>query len=377
MPFTFPIGTPEERATVRSSDYNPNNRRVWFAGWVDATPHGTKYSLGYHTGADLNNNSPRWDADAHSPIYAIGDGVVTYGQLVSKDVWGNLIVIFHGTVDGKPVYSRYAHVEELAVSKGLQVKMGQQIARVGNQFGKFAYHLHFDISTTEQLKTFPTYWPGNDLKGVMHHFVDPQKWLFEHLDANATDVPSGTGQPVNPSPIKPPVPPTKTIWYVLAAQVDVYKKPASEKVGTINFGEEVVIDTNKGAMADEKVWAPITEGAQTGNWVPVRKSDQTESYLSTNKPAGFAPAGPTSAAVTDSTWYVVVPQLDIYKSPSTSSDKTGSLAKGSAVSIDLNNGKVGDEKLWGQITDGTQKGNWVTIRSTDQSKSYLTSNKPQ
>ena len=369
MPFQAPIGTDEER----------KSGKMWPGTWVDATPHGTKYSLGYHTGADLNNNSPRFDADAHSPIYAIGDGVVTFGQLVSKDVWGNLIVIYHGKVDDKPVYSRYAHVEELAVSKGMVVKMGQQIARVGNQFGKFAYHLHFDISTTDQLKTYPTYWPGNDRKGVMHHFVDPRLWLYEHLNATATEVPTGTGETTNPPPVNPPKPPARDVWYVIVPQVDVYKKPASDKAGTLAHGVELSIDTNKGAQADNKIWAPITDGPQKGNWVAIRKTDQSESYLSTNKPSTSS-AKPTPAETPSKpsiVWYVIIPQVDIYKTPNVPSEKAGSLAHGSEIAIDLGSGKVIDGKLWGQITDGNQKGNWVSIRKTDQSESYLSTNKPQ
>ena len=363
MSFQAPIGTEEER----------NSGKIWPGTWVDATPYATQYSLGFHTGADLNNNSPRFDADAHAPIYAIGDGVVTYGQLVSKDVWGNLIVIYHGKVDDKPVYSRYAHVEELAVSKGMKVTMGQQIARVGNQFGKFAYHLHFDISTTEQLKTFPTYWPGNDRKGVLHHFVDPRLWLHQHLNANATEQPDGL--PGNNTSPKPPDPPARTVWYVITPQVDVHKSPTSEKVGTLTFGAELFIDTNKGAQADNKIWAPITDGAQKGNWVPIRKSDQTESYLSTNKPS--APAKPQPPKQPSITWYVIAPQVDIYKTPNVPADKIGSLSRGAELAIDLGSGKVIDGKLWGQISDGAQKGNWVAIRKQDQSESYLSTNKPQ
>lgn len=311
MSFTFPIGTPQERETLRRSDYNPQNRRVWFSHWTDATPYGTKYSLGYHTGADLNMNAPgNWDGDAHSPVYSIGEGVVVYAQLVSKKVWGNLIVIDHGIVEGLPLFSRYGHIENMLIKKGDVVKAGQQIASVGNgaatvgEKGLFPYHLHFDISTTSQLKTYPTFWPGNDSKGVKHHFVDPQKWIFEHLDATAESLPEGaSNQPsdnrtttnnqpsgntnvshtTNNVTITPPPRPT---WYVIAPQgIDVHKSPSasSEKSGTLPVGSKISI-SDSGVKNENLIWAQIVSGSFDGNWVKRSKADSSETYISTNPP---------------------------------------------------------------------------------------------
>ncbi len=169
--YTSPIGSLEERQTGQ----------VWPGEWVDATGYDKKYSLGYHTGADLNLNKPTWNLDAHSGIYAIGKGVVTYAQVYSKKVWGAIIIIDHGIIDGKPLFSRYAHVEDIMVEVGQKVKTGEQIASVGNGEGLFSYHLHFDISETEILKDWPSHWPGRNQALVHEHYVDPMEWLRDHV----------------------------------------------------------------------------------------------------------------------------------------------------------------------------------------------------
>ncbi len=170
--YTSPIGSLEERKT----------NQVWPGQWFDATGYDTKYSLGYHTGADLNLNSPHWNQDAHSGVYSIGRGVVAYAQVYSKKVWGAIIIIDHGIVDGKPLFSRYGHVENIIVEVGQKVKTGEQIASVGNGEGLFSYHLHFDISTTDILKEKPSHWPGHTRSLVHLHYVDPQKWLKDHIE---------------------------------------------------------------------------------------------------------------------------------------------------------------------------------------------------
>lgn len=170
--FDAPVGEPEERASAQ----------IWPGKWVDSNPYLTKYSLGYHTGADLNLNFPNYNADKGKPVYAIGDGVVTFAQVV-PDSWGGLIVIRHDPLpDGTPVYSRYGHVENIAVKAGDMVKRGQQICTVG-LFGPPAgqnYHLHFDISCTTLLESYPRHWPKFDLEAVKKHYVDPRKFIEDH-----------------------------------------------------------------------------------------------------------------------------------------------------------------------------------------------------
>ena len=278
MLFNVPIGTEEER----------NSGKIWPGQWFDATPYLTHYLPGsnwaYHTGADLNNNSPKWDGDAHSAVYAMGGGKVIYAQLYSKKVWGNLIIIDHGRVDGKPLFSRYAHVESITVSAGQLVNTGDQIARVGNGGGLFPFHLHFDISTTEQLRSAPYYWPGNDKKSTQHHFVDPRAWLRQQhsIDADAsTDkglLKNDTADTTHD--IKP------ITWYVIDTKgAVVCRKPgiAAEHVGILPLGTKLSLEAAGGNL-EGFTWGQISGGEFNGCWLAVKKEDQSETYISTNPP---------------------------------------------------------------------------------------------
>lgn len=171
--FDSPVGTDAERRTTQ----------VWPGQWIDASPFAKLYFVGtpseaYHTGADLN--LPR-DADAHSPIYASASGIVVFASRLPT--WGNVVVIRHDplfTATGKVYYTRYGHVEEMIVKVGGRVKRGQQIAKVGNAFGQFAYHLHYDISPTNILESQPQHWPAKNLTTLLANYVDPRQFIQQN-----------------------------------------------------------------------------------------------------------------------------------------------------------------------------------------------------
>ncbi|MBN1563552.1 MAG: M23 family metallopeptidase [Anaerolineae bacterium] len=176
--YDSPVGTASERASSA----------IWPGEWFDATGFDSLYRVGtsgeaYHTGADLNLNEPYWDADAHSPIYAAASGIVTYAaRLVG---WGNVIVIRHDPLltTGQVMYARYAHVEDIKVRAGDRVVRGQQICKVGNAEGIFAYHLHFDLSPTTILETAPYDWPKLDRTQLRRDYVNPQAYLLKNRPA--------------------------------------------------------------------------------------------------------------------------------------------------------------------------------------------------
>ena len=170
--YDAPIGTAQERASPQ----------VWPGFWEDATGFAVPYpdSPEIHTGADLNLNKPVWDSDRGAPVYAVADGVVAHAVNVPGS-WGWLIIIRHAPLpDGTPVFSRYAHVEKVVVKTGDVVSRGQQIAVVGFFKPRNNYHLHFDISCTEVLNTYPGHWPGADKQQVLKHYVDPRKFIADH-----------------------------------------------------------------------------------------------------------------------------------------------------------------------------------------------------
>jgi murein DD-endopeptidase MepM/ murein hydrolase activator NlpD len=172
----WPIGTPAERAAA--VDRLPGS-------WFDANPYMSVYKIGgqgnntLHTGADLNNNSPTWNSDYHSPVYSIADGVVMFAG-PGGGSWGHIIVIKH---DG--CYSRYGHIEKTIVKVGDRVVMGQQIANVGSGDGYYAgyEHLHFDISTTDILARQPNEWPNMNEALLRANYVAPILFIIAHKSA--------------------------------------------------------------------------------------------------------------------------------------------------------------------------------------------------
>jgi hypothetical protein len=290
--FRAPMGTEEER----------NSGKIWPGTWEDATPYNTRYQVikggnwHYHTGADLNWNRPRWDADAHAPIYAMGDGKVTYSDLYSEKVWGQLIIINHGMVDGKPLFSRYAHVESRIVVKDQLVHTGDHIANVGDGNGIFKnnHHLHFDISTTDILDgpkrdpRGPGYWPGSDQKGVEHHFVNPMDWLRQHQGDVITENVFLESVLTNDDVLDTTPPSASaTVWYVIAPAGSIVRKDhgmAAEQVVELSRGSKLFIEAKDGGDQDGFNWGHISGGKYNGCWVAICKEDRSETYVSTNPP---------------------------------------------------------------------------------------------
>jgi len=176
--FNWPVGTEAER------------RALWPGRWVDATGYATRYELKtglwqYHTGLDLNLNSPTFDSDAHAPVYACADGVVVFAGKGSG-TWGNLVIIEHVLEDDTKVWSRCAHLESYTVKgpvAGISqiVKRGMEIAHIGNAGGLVPYHLHFDIAAGVDLSKLPNDWPGVDLGRVTRTYTNPKTFIQGRL----------------------------------------------------------------------------------------------------------------------------------------------------------------------------------------------------
>jgi murein DD-endopeptidase MepM/ murein hydrolase activator NlpD len=170
--YDSPIGTAEERRTAK----------MWPGRWLDASPFGRLYFVGtpseaYHTGADLNLPN---DADRGVPVYACASGVVVFASRLPT--WGNVIIIKHDPLatNGTVLYSRSGHVGEILVRVGDRVRRGQQISTVSNAFGRWAFHLHFDLSPTTILEETPNHWPGKDREATFTHYIDPREFIMNN-----------------------------------------------------------------------------------------------------------------------------------------------------------------------------------------------------
>ena len=172
--YDSPVGTSEQRGGTE----------VWPSGWRDASPFGKLYFIGtpseaYHTGADLNFGAPY--ADKGMACYACASGVVTVSARFG--IWGNLVIIRHDPLyepSGQVIFSRYAHVQNPRVKVGDRVARGQRICEVGDAFGRFVPHLHFDLSPTTLFETRPSNWPKKDYDLLVANYIDPLDWIRRH-----------------------------------------------------------------------------------------------------------------------------------------------------------------------------------------------------
>lgn len=108
------------------------------------------YSLGYHTGVDLQ-------ASTGTVVRAMADGVVVASD--PSGSYGVNVLIKHK--DG--TYSLYAHLSSKTVFPGTKVQAGRMIGRSGSTGHSTGPHLHVEVRNS------PSFGAGN--------FIDPIKWL--------------------------------------------------------------------------------------------------------------------------------------------------------------------------------------------------------
>ncbi len=86
----------------------------------------------FHSGLDFTANTG-------TPIYAAGDGVVSFAKRTRG--YGRLVKVDHGS----GLETRYAHASKLLVKAGERVSKGQVIAKVGSTGRSTGPHLHYEI----------------------------------------------------------------------------------------------------------------------------------------------------------------------------------------------------------------------------------------
>lgn len=91
------------------------------------------------TGRLVMHNGLDIAAGLGTPIYASGDGVVSYSGYDSG--YGKLISVDHGY----GMVTRYGHISKLYAKKGQKVKRGDIIGAVGNTGRSTGPHLHYEV----------------------------------------------------------------------------------------------------------------------------------------------------------------------------------------------------------------------------------------
>ncbi len=102
--------------------------------------------IGRHMGDDWNGNG-MGNTDLGAPVYSTAHGLVVYAR-DARMGWGNLVIVRHVYWEhGKWNYldSVYAHLHQIFVRAGQQVRRGQLVGSIGTNRGMYVAHLHFEI----------------------------------------------------------------------------------------------------------------------------------------------------------------------------------------------------------------------------------------
>jgi murein DD-endopeptidase MepM/ murein hydrolase activator NlpD len=154
---------------------------IWGGAWFDATGYAKLYdsssgAKSYHTGVDLNLNSPTVYADSRMPVYAAAGGLVNFAGTCPG--WQrSVIVIKHVLENGALVWTRYAHIDNIYVQAGDNVPRGFKIGHIADYTpaGPAGDHLHYDIAYKD-IGLAPADWPGMDIARLKHDYIDPVMW---------------------------------------------------------------------------------------------------------------------------------------------------------------------------------------------------------
>jgi murein DD-endopeptidase MepM/ murein hydrolase activator NlpD len=98
--------------------------------------HPTDKTVKFHYGTDIA-------ADKGTPVTAFADGkVLASGE--SKTL-GKYVILYHGQIE-----TQYAHCDSISVTDGQTIKMGDNIARVGDTGNATESCLHFELKVSGQ-----------------------------------------------------------------------------------------------------------------------------------------------------------------------------------------------------------------------------------
>lgn len=125
--FAYPLGKGHPLTQAKDKDRRYN-----------ALDFGEESHLGEDWNIDTGGNS-----DCGEPVYAIGNGEITYAADAGIG-WGNVVIVTHTLSDGSKVQSLYGHLQEILKTSG-EVKKREQIGKVGNANGKYLCHLHLEL----------------------------------------------------------------------------------------------------------------------------------------------------------------------------------------------------------------------------------------
>lgn len=95
-------------------------------------------------GRRIRHNGTDYGAPKGDPILAAAAGVVAYADGGDNGSgYGNVVILYHGTVASKKVFSMYGHNDSVSCATGEIVQQGDEIAKCGTTGQSTGDHLHF------------------------------------------------------------------------------------------------------------------------------------------------------------------------------------------------------------------------------------------
>lgn len=125
--FAYPVG----KTDLVTQDQDKDD-------WYNAQDFGENNQLGEDWNKMTGGNS-----DCGEPVYAVANGLIVYAEDAGPG-WGNVAIIEHRLPNGETVQSFYGHLQTISKTNG-EVKKREKIGEVGNAYGRYPCHLHFEI----------------------------------------------------------------------------------------------------------------------------------------------------------------------------------------------------------------------------------------
>ena len=116
-----------------------------------------------HKGVDIGKG-------CGAPIKAVASGRVYYVGNTLDNYGAKMVIIVHN-VNGRLVFSQYAHLSGYAVSSGQDVSVGQTIGYMGNTGYSFGCHLHLEMSEDYGWNYNSSYYT------YIKHIINPFKYV--------------------------------------------------------------------------------------------------------------------------------------------------------------------------------------------------------
>jgi predicted flap endonuclease-1-like 5' DNA nuclease len=291
-----------------------------------------KFGLPGHEGLDFA-------APLGSEIYAVADGLVSDIRLDGSSnpllkPYGNQVRIEHNG----GFQTIYAHLSEVTVVRGEQVKAGQLIALSGNTGNSMGAHLHLSLKKLGATASGETTYP--------YDLVDPEPYLDDFTDDWGT-----TPEPPDEATLQVEVH-SPAVGYL---NVRAAPYTSSQRVGRVDHG------TLLGSLEDPSVTR--AKVGSDGQWLWVRIPDGTVGYVAAwylKMPSDEVPFDPGTMV------FVVVDSPDealkLRAGPSTSFDVLDRLPHGTAVMALEDRDEVEDKV--------GHRGEWLKVQTADGEIGY-------